>query len=227
MIRPGEAPSTHAAQAIEQGAALGLLPIAATILFYVSPTALRQQSSYQFFPQLCAYAAFIAWSRLNAPVVQRLGLTPSLLPQGLRWGLVTGLALGTINVLFILALVPLLGGDYRFLAETPHAKIPVWLMVPWFILCIAVMVESNFRGFLLGRLLALGLPASAAVLTSALLFAFDPFLVATFQHLHWIAVWDGLVWGTLWVRLRNLYAPIVAHAMEVIVLYVVMRAMLM
>ncbi len=100
-------------------------------------------------------------------------------------------------------------------------------MVPWFILFIAVMVESNFRGFLLGRLLALGFPAPAAVLTSALLFAFDPFLVATFQHLHWIAVWDGLVWGTLWVRFRNLYVPILAHAVEVIVLYVVMRTVLM
>ena len=61
---------------------------------------------------------------------------------------------------------------------------------------------------------------------SALLFAFDPFLVATFQHLHWVAVWDGLVWGALWVMLRNLYATIVAHAVEVIVLYGVMRAIL-
>ena len=227
MIRPGEARSTHATQAIERGAALGLLPVAATILFYASPAAIRQQSLYQFFPQLCAYAAFIAWGRFNTPIVQRLGLTPSLLPQGLRWGVVTGLALGTINVLFILYLSPLLGGDYKFLAETPHAKIPLWLMVPWFILFIAVMVESNFRGFLLGRLLALGFPAPAAVLTSALLFAFDPFLVATFQHLHWIAVWDGLVWGTLWVRFRNLYVPILAHAVEVIVLYLVMRTVLM
>jgi len=227
MIRRGEAPSTHAAQTIERGAALGLLPIAATMLFYVAPAALRQQSLYQFLPQLCAYAAFIAWGRFNTSVVQRLGLPPSLLPQGLRWGLVTGLALGTINVLVILYFVPLLGEHYGFLAETPHAKIPPWIMVPWFIFFIAVMVESNFRGFLLGRLLALGLPAPAAVSTSALLFAFDPFLVATFQHLHWIAVWDGLVWGTLWVRFRNLYAPIVAHTVEVIVLYVVMRTVLM
>ncbi|HAN47639.1 MAG TPA: hypothetical protein DCQ20_01985 [Nitrospira sp.] len=103
---------------------------------------------------------------------------------------------------------------------------PLLIMVPWLILLIATMVELNFRGFLLGRLLALGLPAPIAVPASALLFAFDPFLVATFQHLHWIAVWDGLVWGTLWVMLRNLYAPIVAHAVEVIVLYSVMRAIL-
>jgi hypothetical protein len=88
--------------------------------------------------------------------------------------------------------LPLLGGDYRFLADTPHARIPLLIMVPWFILFIATMVELNFRGFLLGRLLALGLPAPIAVPVSALLFAFDPFLVATFQHLHWIAVWDGL-----------------------------------
>ena len=88
------------------------------------------------------------------------------------------------------------------------------------------MVEVNFRGFLLGRFLSLGLSPSTAIGASALLFAFDPFLVATFQQLHWITVWDGLIWGTLWVVFRNLYITIVAHAMEVIVLYVAMRMVL-
>jgi membrane protease YdiL (CAAX protease family) len=88
------------------------------------------------------------------------------------------------------------------------------------------MVELNFRGFLLGRLVTMGLPPPIAVSLSALLFAFDPFLVATFQHLHWIAVWDGLVWGSLWVAFKNLYATIVAHAVEVILLYSVMRLVL-
>jgi len=226
MIRPEEAPPTHATQAIERGAALGLLPLAASILFYCSPLALRQNSLYQFLPQLCAYAAFVAWSSLNGSPVQRVGLVLTFLPQGLRWGTVTGLLLGTINVLFILSLVPLLGGDYRFLADTPHAKIPLWVMVPWFILFIAAMVELNFRGFFLGRLLAMGLWTPAAVVISALLFAFDPFLVATFQQLHWIALWDGLVWGALWVTMRNLYVTIVAHAVEVILLYLVIRTVL-
>jgi hypothetical protein len=226
MIKPDDASSTHATQAGERGAALVLLPLTATILFYSSPTTLQQHNLFQFLPQACAYAAFMAWSTINGSVARRIGLARPLVPQGLRWGLLTGLTLGPINVLVILYLVPILGGDYRFLADTPHAKIPLLIMVPWLILLIATTVELNFRGFLLGRLLALGLPAPIAVPASALLFAFDPFLVATFQHLHWIAVWDGLVWGTLWVMLRNLYAPIVAHAVEVIVLYSVMRAIL-
>ncbi|MBI4003087.1 MAG: hypothetical protein HY348_15055 [Nitrospira defluvii] len=203
-----------------------LLPVAASVLFYCSPTTLQQYRLYQFLPQLCAYAACFVWIRLNRSSVQRLGLPLKLVPQGLRWGLVTGLLLGTINTLVILYLVPHLGGDYTFLADTPHAKIPLWAMVPWFILFIAAMVELNFRGFLLGRLLALKLSPPTAVLTSALLFAFDPFLVATFQQLHWIALWDGLVWGTLWAALRNLYVTIVAHAVEVMMLYGVMRAIL-
>ena len=48
-------------------------------------------------------------------------------------------------------------------------------------------------------------------------------MVATFKHLHWIAVWDGLVWGMMWVRLRNLYATITAHAVEVMVMYAVLK----
>jgi thiamine transporter ThiT len=58
-----------------------------------------------------------------------------------------------------------------------------------------------------------------ALIASALIFAFDPFMVNTFQHLHWIAVWDGLIWGIIWLRTRNLYITIVAHAVEVIVMY--------
>ena len=226
MIRSEEAPVTSATQTIERGAALALLPVTATLLYYASPQALQQKPLYQFLPQVCAYVALGIWSRINGAPARRLGLIHVLIPQGLRLGIATGLALGAINVLTILYLVPWLGADYRFLADTPHAKIPLLIMVPWFILFIATMVELNFRGFLLGRLLALGLPASIAVSLSALLFAFDPFLVATFQQLHWIAVWDGLVWGSLWVASRNLYVTIVAHAVEVILLYTVMRVVL-
>lgn len=211
---------------MERGAALGLFPLAASILFYTSPATLQQNRLYQFLPQACAYGAFLIWIRLNSSSVQRLGLSLKLFPQGLRWGVINGLLLGILNVLFILYLVPFLGGDYKFLADTPHAKIPLWIMVPWFILVIAFMVELNFRGFLLGRLIAMGLSTPTALLTSAMVFAFDPFLVATFQQLHWIAVWDGLVWGVLWIILRNLYATIVAHAVEVTLLYLVMRAIL-
>ncbi|ULA60122.1 MAG: conserved membrane protein of unknown function [Nitrospira sp.] len=226
MTRSEDASAARATQSNERGAALALLPLIATLLYYVSPLELRQQSLYQFLPQLCAYAALLAWTRINEARARRLGLTSPLIPQGLRWGAATGLTLGTVNLLVILYLAPWLGEDYRFLADTPHAKIPLFLMVPWFILFIATMVEVNFRGFLLGRLLALGVPAPIAVPLSALLFAFDPFLVATFQHLHWIAVWDGLVWGSLWMAFRNLYVVIVAHTVEVILLYSVIRMVL-
>lgn len=226
MTGSAAAPARRPRQPEERGAALALLPLAATLLYYASPHDFRQQTPYQFLPQICAYAALLIWSRINGDKAMRLGLIRSLIPQGLRWGTATGLALGMVNLLVILYLVPLLGEDYRFLADTPHANIPLLLMVPWFILFIATMVELNFRGFLLGRLQALGVPAPFAVLISALLFAFDPFMVATFRHLHWIAIWDGLVWGTLQSRQHNLFTPIIAHAVEVIVLYVVMRAVL-
>jgi membrane protease YdiL (CAAX protease family) len=106
-------------------------------------------------------------------------------------------------------------------------------MVPWFICGIALLVELNFRGFLLGRLAALesrlwrfGFAqrlSPLALITCALIFAFDPFMVNTFQHLHWIALWDGLIWGIIWLRTRNLYITIVAHAVEVIVMYSAVR----
>jgi membrane protease YdiL (CAAX protease family) len=152
-------------------------------------------------------------------------------------GVVTGLLLGGVNTLVILRVIPSMGGDIAFLADTPHARVPLLIMMPWFITAIAVLVEVNFRGFLLGRLAALesGLWRSSslrrlaplALLTSAMVFAFDPFMVVTFRQLHWIAVWDGLIWGLLWLLTRNLYVTIVAHAVEVIVVYSAVRSALM
>jgi membrane protease YdiL (CAAX protease family) len=52
-------------------------------------------------------------------------------------------------------------------------------------------------------------------------------MVNTFQHLHWIAVWDGLVWGAMWVRTRNLFITIIAHAVEVILMYCAVRVALL
>ena len=133
----------------------------------------------------------------------------------------------------ILSVYPHLGYDISFLKTTPHGRLPLLAMVPWFICGIAIFVELNFRGFLLGRLAALesGLWRSGlaqrfsplALITCALLFAFDPFMVNTFQHLHWIALWDGLIWGIIWLRTGNLYITIVAHAVEVSVMYSVVR----
>lgn len=220
----------------ERSAWLAWLPVAATALFYVLPPDLQIHRAFQFLPQLAAYVALAAWSTCNTSLIDRLGLQPVCFGQGLRWGLVTGLGLGAVNVAVILLLVPALGQDITFLRDTPHARLPAAVMLPWLIAAIAVFVEVNFRGFLLGRLLALiqrmapalspPLASGLAATVTALTFSFDPFLVVTFQHLHWIAVWDGIAWGALWLYLRNLYAPIVAHTVEVMVVYSIVRAVL-
>ena len=191
----------------------------------------------QFSPQLIGYFAFALWAAGNRSVLRRIGLLPSGLRRGATMGAATGLVLGCLNCLVILRVVPSLGWDIGFLRDTPHAQVPLLIMVPWFIAAIALLVELNFRGFVLGRLATLesamwtavffGRLSPLAIAMSALAFAFDPFMVATFRHLHWIAVWDGLAWGLLWVLTRNLYATIVAHAVEVIVMYSVVRAALM
>jgi membrane protease YdiL (CAAX protease family) len=222
-------------QDAERLAWLAGLPVAATLLYYVLPTGLQHQVMLQFLPQALAYLGLAIWARHNRGIVTRLGLDPPRFRQGLGWGLVTGLTLGSLNVSVILWIVPWLGGDITFLRETPHARMPTALMLPWAIVLIAVFVEVNFRGFLLGRLTALfrsspglsfGAGSAMAVAGSSLAFSFDPFMVATFKHLHWIAVWDGMVWGLLWLRLRNLYATIVAHAVEVVIMYSVLKATL-
>jgi len=222
----------------ERAAWLAGLPILATILFYALPPDVQSHLAIQFLllPQAIAYAALAAWAMRNTDVSVRLGLQRPQIGQGLRWGTVTGLILGAANVGIILWFVPWLGYDIAFLRDTPHAQIPPAVMLPWFIVLIAVLVEVNFRGFLLGRLLVLAermapilpvpLVSALAIGATALTFSFDPFMVVTFRHLHWIALWDGLVWGLLWVRLRNLYVPIIAHAVEVMVMYSIVRTVL-
>jgi membrane protease YdiL (CAAX protease family) len=231
-------PGLHAtsAQAEECGAALALLPAAATLDFYALPTSLQEQPLVQFAPQILAYFALGLWTIRNRSVVSRLGLEKSNVWNGLRWGLLTGLLLGCLNTFVILTVYPHLDYDISFLKTTPHGRLPLLVMVPWFICGIALFVELNFRGFLLGRLAALesGLRRSGlvhrlsplALITCALLFAFDPFMVNTFQHLHWIALWDGLIWGIIWLRTQNLYITIVAHAAEVTIMYLAVRAAL-
>jgi membrane protease YdiL (CAAX protease family) len=224
-------PDPHAppAQAKEWGAALALLPVAATLGFYALPASLQEQTAVLFMPQIVAYLAFGLWATRNGNFVSRLGLEKRNFRDGVRWGLLTGLLLGCLNTFVILFVYPHLGYDIDFLKITPHGRLPFLVMVPWFICGIAFFVELNFRGFLLGRLTALesrlwrsGMAqrfSPLALIASALIFAFDPFMVNTFQYLHWIAVWDGLIWGIIWLRTRNLSITIVAHAVEVIVMY--------
>ena len=236
MVTPEPGAYMTPARAEEQGAALALLPTAATLSYYALPASLQAQTLVQFAPQILAYIALGFWASHNRKVVSRLGLETENVRDGLRWGLLTGLLLGCVNTFVILSIYPHLGYDITFLKTTPHGRLPLVVMVPWFICSIALFVELNFRGFLLGRLVVLesGLWRSGlaqrlsplALITCALLFAFDPFMVNTFQHLHWIALWDGLVWGIIWLCTRNLYITIVAHALEVMMMYLAVRAAL-
>ncbi len=213
--------------------AVVLAPALATGLFYALPPDLQASTLIQFLPQFLAYVGLAVWTSRNQGIMERLGLKHEQWWQGVRWGLGVGFVLGLCNSWVILHLVRGLGADIRFLEHTAHAKVPFELMLPWVIVLIAAFVELNFRGFQLGRWLALSrqlrVPRSGraapalAVGTTALVFAFDPFLVTTFKHLHWIAIWDALVWGALWLRLRNLYATIVAHAVEVMIVYSAVR----
>jgi len=191
---------------------------------------------------MIAFLALILWAYRNVGRRAKLGLPFDNIQPGLLWGTVTGITLGTVNTVVILYLMPALGVDISFLSRTPHAQVPFWIMLPWFIIVIAMTVELNFRGFLLGRLLVwfhharqphlpspirIHLQALLPLSISALMFSYDPFMVTTFRDLHWIAVWDGLVWGWMWMRMHNLYAVITAHAVEVILLYLIIRGMLL
>jgi len=216
------------------GAALALLPIGATFGYYGLPASLKAQFLVQFIPQFLAYVGLSLWATRASDVAVRLGLERRTVRNGVQWGILTGLLLGGLNTFVILSVYPSLGYDITFLKQTPHGRLPVLLMVPWLICGIALFIELNFRGFLLGRLADLEShwrgtdsrkrPALLALAVSSLTFAFDPFMVNTFQHLHWIALWDGLIWGTIWLRTRNLWITIVAHAVEVIIMYSAVRA---
>jgi hypothetical protein len=210
----------------ERAAGLVLLPFLGTVWFYVMPRSIQDHVIVQFLPQALSYLGLMVWGSLNGQIVQRLCLGFDRLKSGLVLGAIVGIVLGTINVFVILKGAPSLGYDITFLTQTPHARIPFLVMVPWFVCVIAVFVELNFRGFILGRLRALSVPPAVAVVLSAFLFSFDPFMVATFRYLHWIAVWDGIVWGMMWLRFANLYAVITAHAVEVMIMYCVVRAAL-
>ena len=233
MTAPEPGPHATPAQAKERGAALALFPIAATLGFYALPVSLQEQTLVLSAPQIVAYLALGLWARRNRSIASRLGLGKRNFQGGLHWGLITGLLLGCLNTFVILSVYPYLGYDIDFLKITPHGRLPFLVMVPWFICGIAFFVELNFRGFLLGRLATLESQrwnsgfaqrhSPLALIACALTFAFDPFMVNTFQDLHWIAVWDGLIWGIIWLRTRNLYITIVAHAVEVIVMYSAVR----
>jgi len=211
----------------ERTAWLALLPPLATALYYTLPASLQQNLWITFSPQLLAYASLAAWALLNRGWKTMLRLDVQRIGPGLKRGALVGVALGAVNLSLILQVIPALGGDVLFLRETPHAKAPAWVMFPVGIAVIGMLVELNFRGFQMGRLLTLlgQSPAGklSAILVSALVFSFDPFMVRVFHHLHWIAVWDGLIWGVLLLQTRSLYATMAAHTVEVSILYVSLK----
>lgn len=137
---------------VQAGAALALLPIGATLGYYALPASLQDHLLLQFTPQLLAYLAMGIWASRTADLSTDLGLERTKIIAGLNWGLLIGLTLGGLNTFVILSIYPSLGYDITFLKQTPHGRLPVLLMVPWFICGIAFFVEINFRGFLLGRL---------------------------------------------------------------------------
>ncbi len=210
--------------ASERASWLVLLPVFATPSYYILPATLQQNLWITFSPQLLAYAALIGWILLNPGWRTALRLDARTIGPSLKRGSLVGVAMGAVNLSLILQVIPALGGDITFLRATPHAQAPVWIMFPLGIAGIGVLVELNFRGFQMGRLLTLFGESSmgriAAVVISALVFAHDPFMIRVFQHLHVIAVLDGLVWGILLLRTGSLYATMAAHTVEVWILYV-------
>jgi membrane protease YdiL (CAAX protease family) len=146
-------------------------------------------------------------------------------------GAAVGVILALINLAVITVIEPLLSGErtigYALLYQTPHARLPWWLMLGLVVPAVAVGIETLFRGFLLGRLLV-WLPTGpagrwTAIIGGALLFAWDPFLVMSFHEWHWLGWSDGIVWGYLFLRTGTLLAPMAAHGVEVTVLYAVFR----
>ena len=102
MMAPEPGPHATPAQAKERGAALALLPIAATLGFYALPASLQEQTLVLFAPQIVAYLALVLWATHNRDIVSRLGLEKGKVRDGLRWGLLTGLLLGCLNTFVIL-----------------------------------------------------------------------------------------------------------------------------
>ncbi|TMB96142.1 MAG: hypothetical protein E6J42_09525 [Chloroflexi bacterium] len=219
--------TTSASAHSERAAWLAILPILSTLAYYTLPAPLQQDLWLTFSPQLLAYASLAVWALSNRGWKTLLRLDAQGIGPSLKWGALVGVALGAVNLSFILLILPALGGDILFLRETPHAKAPAWVMFPVGIAMIGVLVELNFRGFQMGRLLTLLGQSQAgklgALLVSALAFSCDPFMMRVFQHLHWIAVWDGLVWGVLLLQTRSLYATMAAHTVEVWILYVSLK----
>ncbi|MEK7825652.1 MAG: hypothetical protein AAB266_04425, partial [Nitrospirota bacterium] len=128
---------------------------------------------------MLSYVMMILWSCINRKC--NIRIYPANHKASIIYGFAAGLITGATNLFFVLKVTGWLGQDYEFLRETPHAKIPFLLMMPFGIILISALVEANFRGFILGRLLIFSgkskMGAAGTILLSALIFSCDPFML--------------------------------------------------
>jgi membrane protease YdiL (CAAX protease family) len=212
---------------MERWNGLAIVPVVLTFTYPFWPPFPSDSLWPTLIPQFAAYACLAVWSVVNDHRSDRLFLVSHNLKKSLLLGGFVGFLTGLLNLWVIVNLTPWLGYRFEFLRDTPHARMPFAVMVPWGIVLIAVFVEINFRGFLLGRFQTMFgdrvYGSAMAVLISALVFSWDPFLVTVFRGYHWLALTDGLIWGGLLLWTRNLSSTIAAHAVEVILVYTVLR----
>lgn len=178
-------------------------------------------------PLAVGFLSLIAWSVWNRGGLDKLRLRRKGLGAAVGKGALTGVCLALFNLFVILELTVWLGYSYDFLRETPHAGLPFRVMFPLGILVIGFGIEVLFRGWILGRFWALlkNIRGGAAlsIFLSALLFSFDPFMVAYFRGYHWLALSDGIVWGALLWRTQNLFSTVAAHTVEVWIVYFILK----
>lgn len=205
---------------------VSLFPVAAALVYYFFffPSALLLSV---FFPLITAIFSLFLWLGVNSGGAEKLLLQKKKAKEAVAKGACVGIVLGLTNLFVILKLSPWLGYSPDFLRETPHAAFPFWVMFPFGILLIGFMVETIFRGWILGRLFVMtrGIRGGEAlsILLSALFFSFDPFMVIYFKGYHWLALMDGLVWGGLLLKTGNLFSTITAHTIEVWILYFILK----
>src|SRR6476659_5129123 len=101
---PGPEPTPHLtpAQTEERGAALALLPVAATLDYYALPDWLQSQPLVQFAPQLIGYLGFALWAVHNRSIGTRIGLQMSHWSRGAKLRILTEVLHGCVNTLVFL-----------------------------------------------------------------------------------------------------------------------------
>ena len=208
---------------MERWSGLAVIPVVLTFTYPIWSPTLPASLWSTLLPQSLAYACLVVWLTVNDRRLSRLFIVSRRFGGSLRVGVIVGCLTGLFNLWVIIKLTPWLGFSFDFLRDTPHARMPFALMVPWGITLIALFVELNFRGFILGRLATMWgeKPHGSvlAVIVSAVVFSLDPFMMTVFRGYHWLALTDGLIWGGLLLWTRSLYSTIAAHAVEVILVY--------